>query len=294
MTNEELQKLNSLYPYKLKDVPVDQYSYYLSNFENVSKDRLDSIFGRLHDKSPEIYEFSDEQLESMRKFLEQDVRPRLVKARKNEKLPYDDVEEYTDLTNPQLMIFGTTHLNRMSSKFGGSGTLMGAYFPEEDFVYLDSNQEHQPIADVTLMHELDHRYRLKSNLSPYTKKELDLLNRAYNYEYFKDSENPTLKGVYHNGPIEKSSVNRELRYRIYDATGLVGKELDEYIDIIPDDLLLKFYYTLPYTSSLKDEQEEMENGTLDTKAKSKAVRDALKYVGYNDTQQSPFNFQYMT
>jgi len=27
----------------------------------------------------------------------------------------------------------------------------------------------------------------------------------------------------------------------------------------------------------------MENGTLDTKAKSKAVRDALKYVGYNDT-----------
>jgi len=93
----------------------------------------------------------------------------------------------------------------------------------------------------------------EDTLSPYTKKELDLLNRAYNYEYFKDSENPTLKGVYHDGPIEKSSVNRELRYRIYDATGLVGKELDEYIDIIPDDLLLKFYYTMPYTSSLKDE-----------------------------------------
>ena len=294
MTNEELQKLNFQYPYKLKDVPVDQYSYYLSNFENVSRGRLDSIFKKLQDKSPEIYEFSDEQLESMKKFLEQDVRPRLVKARKNEGLPYNDVEEYTDLTNPQLMIFGTNHLNNMYKKLGMSGTVMGQYFPKEDFVYLNADPEHQSIADATLMHELDHRYRRKSNLSPYTKRELDLLDRAYNYEYFKDSKNPTLKNVYQHGPIEKSSVNRELRYHIYNATGLVGKELDEYIDNIPDDLLLKFYYTMPYASGLKDEKEEMENGTLDTKAKSKAVRDALKYVGYNDTYQLPFNFQYMT
>jgi hypothetical protein len=215
----------------------------------------------------------------------------LVKARKNEGLPYDDVEEYTDLTNPQLMIFRSNHLGNMRKKLGLGDSTTGEYFPLEDFIYINPNLEYEIPADETLMHELDHRYRMSTNLWPYTIKELDLLDSAYNYKYFNDSQDTDLKDVYDSGPFEKSSVNRELRYIIYKKTGLVGKELDNYIDNMSDDDLLDLYYDdISYPSYLDNEKEERENGTLDIKSKSKAVRDALKYVGYNDTYQSPFNF----
>lgn len=108
----------------------------------------------------------------------------------------------------------------------------------------------------------------------YSSKEGALLNDAYT---FSDSFLKELSddGIEINEMKEKGATNREIRYQIMkDSNGLIGNELDTYIDNIPDEKILEYVknsngYGRDFYNGFKDK---------DIKVKAKQIREALKYV----------------
>lgn len=238
--------------------------------------------------SPQSYDITKHpQFNRMYDFVQQDVVPRMLNAfgEENKLTP----ERYAIITKPLTSY--NFYTNPVNGDYGG-GVSPGSY---DKIVITDPDNK-----EDTIMHELDHAQRgqlgdlqlirqYPIGQPGYTNKEVELLNQAYDYSIFKPmtrlQSNPVADAFAAiRGVTEKSSVNRQIRYNIYQKTGLTGEDLDNYIDNLPDEKLLD-YYNISYVHDNLDWLELKENPEKLHDLMQK-VRAALKYVADNNQPSS--------
>lgn len=126
----------------------------------------------------------------------------------------------------------------------------------------------------------------------YTPEEANLLDDAYTFtdEYLSNTNDKYLSPI-----KEKGATNRQLRSKIIRETGLVGDELDSYIDNMPDEALIKKLeningYSEDFFKQFLEENEitpgSKEVSKAKVKEKADKIRKALKYVALNNTDNN--------
>lgn len=195
------------------------------------------------------------------------------------------------------------HTNNQS--FITDGNFMYDILPEEEFnpgVAGYYNKLNDKIAinnryagdkkalDDVMAHEVDHLY---NNQYPLDKRHNNILNRAYTVQ--DDDISRAARAA--RKESEKRATNKNVRYGLYtELKERLGrtpsiKEVDEYIDSIPDqELLDRLYransYGAAYVMSIED-RAELQKAPINQYKKTRAtqIRKALKLIAMNESNQ---------
>lgn len=195
------------------------------------------------------------------KFYKEDVQPRMIRAWRDEGLlnqqrynviMSNPLTRYKFYTNP---VFETV-----------MGTA-GGYVPSMKPRYVALSTRNGGLDPSVVAHETDHIQRFElGNIGAgglglsYTPKERKLLREAYDYSFLRSLLSNDLIGMFGAvGPVEKSSANREIRYKLYqESGGLTDSDLDNYIDQMSDEDLFKTYFREPYVNRIFTQWNEAE------------------------------------
>ena len=191
------------------------------------------------------------------KFYQEDVQPRMIRSWRDEGLL--NQQRYNIIMSNPL----TRYKFYINSKLKTPTGNVAGYVPSVNPRYVALSTSEGELDPSTVVHETDHIQRLElGDLgSDYTPKEIQLLDDAYDYSFWRSLFSNDLIGMVTAalGPIEKSSVNRELRYKLYQrSNGLTGTDLDNYIDSISDKDLFRVYFGDPYVNRIFTQWNEAE------------------------------------
>ena len=175
------------------------------------------------------------EFEKVWNFYQNDVTPRMTRAWNSEHL----------LTPARYNVIASNPLTRYKF-YTMNSDMIGGFVPGFNYSVIALSNP----SGSTIAHETDHAQRGELGSSSlgafsYTPKERQLLSEAYDYPFWESfaGGNPYEMQAAALGNTEKSSMNRQIRYNIYDNTGLTGSALDDYIDNMSDKELFDYYNT---------------------------------------------------
>lgn len=167
----------------------------------------------------------------LRKFYTEDVIPRLNKQLSKRNKSFD----------------GDIISSTRYSKAPFYGSRYGGFYNTELGAVLNSDIKSIAQIQRILSHETQHSLR---NVTGYTPEEASILSSAYPFSAEYLSKNPNVPQL-----AEQAATNNEIRRMIsYAHGGAIGKELDRWIDIMPDEELKALYssaYGADFAKSFK-------------------------------------------